>query len=154
MCRPVGDHMVMSPLLCISHEEIDRFIEISGKVYWKYWPSQGGHGCPLFFSRHAALCKSYRERLHHQLLPLHFKLATTTTAVGRYQFTALHIKLPGGIQLPFVMAVATQGIAPVLFLEGGPAKSYDIGHGWGVVPVDGSEGIILTATTVKDYSRN
>ena len=31
MCRPVGDHMVMSPPLCISHEEIDLFIDIFRK---------------------------------------------------------------------------------------------------------------------------
>ncbi len=31
MCRPVGDHMVMSPPLSISHEEIDLFIEIFRK---------------------------------------------------------------------------------------------------------------------------
>jgi beta-alanine--pyruvate transaminase len=31
LCRPVGDHMVMSPPLNISHEEIDLFIEIFRK---------------------------------------------------------------------------------------------------------------------------
>ena len=31
MCRPVGDHMVMSPPLSITHEEIDLFIEIFRK---------------------------------------------------------------------------------------------------------------------------
>ncbi len=31
LCRPVGDHMVMSPPLNISHEEIDLFIEVFRK---------------------------------------------------------------------------------------------------------------------------
>ena len=31
MCRPVGDHMVMSPPLSITHDEIDLFIEIFRK---------------------------------------------------------------------------------------------------------------------------
>ena len=31
MCRPVGDHMVMSPPLSITYEEIDLFIEIFRK---------------------------------------------------------------------------------------------------------------------------
>ncbi len=31
LCRPVGDHMVMSPPLSITHEEIDLFIEIFRK---------------------------------------------------------------------------------------------------------------------------
>jgi beta-alanine--pyruvate transaminase len=31
MCRPVGDHMVMSPPLSISHDEIDLFIELFRK---------------------------------------------------------------------------------------------------------------------------
>ncbi len=31
LCRPVGDHMVMSPPLNISHEEIDLFIELFRK---------------------------------------------------------------------------------------------------------------------------
>ncbi len=46
-----------------------------------------------------------------------------------HQFSLLHIELPLLVHHPFVVPATTQGIAPVLFFQGGLLEREDIGHG-------------------------
>lgn len=57
-----------------------------------------------------------------------FLLTAPATAVNRHQLPLLHIKLLGLVHRPFVVTVATQGIALVLFLKGRFAKGNDLSH--------------------------
>ena len=58
----------------------------------------------------------------------HPLFVTTGTAVYGHQPALLHIKLFRLIHYPFVMPVAAQGFALVLFLQGGLAKRNDLAH--------------------------
>jgi hypothetical protein len=55
-------------------------------------------------------------------------LPTTAAGIAGHQLPQFHIKLIVLLQLPFVMAVATQGIAFVLLLEGALLEGQYVGH--------------------------
>ena len=57
-----------------------------------------------------------------------FLFTAPATAVDRHQLALLHIKLLVLVHRPFVVAVATQGIALVFFLQGRFAKGNDVSH--------------------------